>query len=294
VVAIPTETVYGLAASLSKGHAIERIFSLKGRPNDNPLIVHLADYSQVPDYAKEMPDGFDQLARCFWPGPLTVVLPAIKKQVPDIVRAGLSTVALRIPGHPITRRVLEQTGPLVMPSANLSGKPSATSPDHVAHDFGQGLPVLDGGESWKGVESTILLFRKRKWEIVRLGALTPEIFGPCLGYTPLFHQESERPVCPGQLYRHYAPQAVLTLDPCVPPEEIGAVLGFSNRKYPQTCKVFTLGPLNDPETVIKKLYKTLRLLDSEGVQAAWVDTDFPNTGLWATISERLRKASKNS
>ncbi len=293
VVAIPTETVYGLAASLSNPEAIEHIFTLKGRPADNPLIIHVADSSQVVCYTKDIPEDFEVLANTFWPGPMTLVLPAVKEWVPSIVRADLDTVAFRIPSHPLTLQVLSNVGPLVMPSANLSGKPSATRPEHVENDFSRDLPVLDGGECYRGVESTILMYNINRWEIVRLGALTPEIFETFLGYKPRVNEfiGEEHPVCPGQLYRHYAPQATLILDADTPPESIGAVVGFSNRTYPDSCRIFELGATTDPEEVAKNLYGTLRLLDSEGIKAAWVDTSFPKAGLCSTIAERLRNAS---
>jgi L-threonylcarbamoyladenylate synthase len=121
VVAIPTETVYGLAASLSSSEAIDHIFTLKGRPADNPLIIHVADSLQVKYYTQNIPEGFDALASTFWPGPMTLILPAVKEWVPATVRANLDTVAFRIPSHPLTLQVLSDVGPLVMPSANLSG-----------------------------------------------------------------------------------------------------------------------------------------------------------------------------
>lgn len=293
VVAIPTETVYGLAASLSDPEAIEHIFTLKGRPADNPLIIHVADHSQVEFYTKDVPKGFEVLATTFWPGPMTLVLPAVKDWVPSIVRAGLDTVAFRIPSHPLTLQVLSNVGPLVMPSANLSGKPSATRPEHVESDFGKDFPILDGGECHRGVESTILMHNKGKWEIVRLGALTPEIFEPLLGYLPRINEciDEEHPVCPGQLYRHYAPQATLILDKGVTPDSIGTIIGFSDRSYPVSCRVYELGSIANPEEVAKNLYEILRKLDREGVEKAWVDTSFPSNGLWTTVAERLIKAS---
>lgn len=293
VVAIPTETVYGLAATLSDPEAIEHIFRLKGRPADNPLIIHLADSSQVEFYSKDIPKDFDILANTFWPGPMTLVLPAEIEWVPSIVRANLNTVAFRIPSHPLTLQVLTTVGPLVMPSANLSGLPSATRPEHVENDFGKDFPVLDGGECYRGVESTILMYNETQWEIVRLGALNPEIFEPYLGYCPTINERigDAHPICPGQLYRHYAPHATLILDKGISPDAIGTVIGFSDRSYPSSCRVYQLGSAANPEEVAKNLYEILRKLDTEGIEKAWVDTEFPTTGLWSTVAERLRKAS---
>lgn len=292
VVAIPTETVYGLAASLSNPDAIEHIYTLKGRPANNPLIIHVGDASQVLFYTKDIPEGFEILANTFWPGPMTLLLPAEKEWVPSIVRADLDTVAFRIPSHPLTLQVLGYTGPLVMPSANLSGKPSATRPEHVENDFGNTFPVLDGGECYRGVESTILTYHNDKWEIVRLGALTAETFEPFLRYRPRVNEfvDEEYPVCPGQLYRHYAPLAMLLLDPILPNEGIEAIVGFSERQYPPQYRLFELGSSQNAEEVAKNLYRIFRLLDSEGIKTAWVDTHFPDSGLWTTIKERIRKA----
>jgi L-threonylcarbamoyladenylate synthase len=293
VVAMPTETVYGLAASLSNPDAIAQIFALKGRPANNPLIVHVADSLQVQSYSKNVPEGFDVLANTFWPGPMTLVLPAINESVPSLVRANLDTVAFRIPNHPLILQVLSKVGPLVMPSANLSGKPSSTRLEHVEDDFGKEFPVLDGGECHRGVESTILMHPIDRWEILRRGALPPKIFEKLLGYIPTVNEVvgEEHPLCPGQLYRHYAPQATLILNPRISAGAVGTVLGFCDRSYPLSCRVFSLGSSTNSEEVAKNLYDTLRLLDQEGVQMAWVDTEFPMEGLWTTIAERLRKAA---
>jgi L-threonylcarbamoyladenylate synthase len=293
VVAIPTETVYGLAASLSHSEAIERIFTLKGRPAKNPLIVHVADMSQVSYYSREIPEDFDKLARAFWPGPLTMVIPSQPEWVPTTVRAGLPTVAFRIPSHPLTLQVLNRVGPLVMPSANLSGKPSATRPEHVEVDFGEDFPILNGGNSLRGLESTILFHRKDRWEICRLGALTPEAFTPILGYEPTFYMNVDQnaPVSPGQLLRHYAPRTKLTLSNSIPEIGSGTIVGFSDRNYPGSFRVLALGPVGNPEKIAENLYSVLRQLDEEDIKDAWVDMNFPREGLWRTVAERLQTAS---
>ena len=294
VVAIPTETVYGLAASLSCSEAIDHIFTLKGRPADNPLIIHGADSTQVEYYTKNVPEGFEALAATFWPGPMTLVLPAVTEWVPSTVRANLDTVAFRIPSHPLTLQVLAEVGPLVMPSANISGRPSATCPEHVENDFGEDFPVLDGGICHCGVESTILVYQTGHWNIVRLGALSPDTFETILGYVPHTEElgeDSLHPICPGQFYRHYAPSAVLILDPSINPASIGFVVGFGDRNYPPSCRVFSLGASTDPEQAAKNLYQVLRNLDRQGIKEAWVDMNFPQYGLWETVGERLRKAS---
>lgn len=293
VVALPTETVYGLAASLSHSEAIEQIFTLKGRPSNNPLIVHVADSSQVKYYSRNIPEGFDKLASTFWPGPLTIIIPVEPEWVPNSVRAGLPTVAFRVPGHPLTLQVINRVGPVVMPSANLSGRPSATRPEHVEVDFGAHFPVLYDGNSIKGVESTILFHRNGRWEITRLGALTAELFTPLLGYEPPFVRATsqENLISPGQLLRHYAPQAKLILTFTVPENGTGTLIGFSDRSYPESYNLISLGPLKNPEKVAENLYSVLRKLDEKRIDRAWVDMNFPREGLWRTIAERLKTAS---
>lgn len=292
VVAVPTETVYGLAASLDHPRAIESIFALKSRPRDNPLIIHLAEREMIDRFALNYPPHFDELADAFWPGPLTLILP-IKDDVPASVCAGLSTGAFRIPALDLTRSLLKLTGPLVMPSANLSGRPSATCPEHVEEDFGAFFPVLDGGVCMKGLESTILLHRESEWVITRLGVLSPEAFLPILGYTPrsIGFKGSGTPLSPGQRYRHYAPIARLWLGGSIH-SSISCIIGFKECSYPPNKRVFYLGSLGNPEEVASNLYQTLRQIDAEGISDAWVDMDFPRTGLWLTIAERLTKAGE--
>ncbi len=293
VVGIPTETVYGLAASLLHSEAIRTVFSLKGRPSNNPLIVHIADRKELDAFQPYYPPDFDRLAQNFWPGPLTMVIPVDPNTIPHEVRAGLPTVAVRMPQHPLTLQLLKSTGPLVMPSANLSGKPSATSPEHVEQDFGREFPVLDGGECVRGLESTILFHTGSYWEVIRQGALPPEAFSGVLGYTPKIAngKNQEKPLCPGQLHRHYAPKAKLHLVEKFHCEMQGPILGFADRSYPQGCRVISLGLLSKPETIAENLYSILRLLDEEGITSVWVDNAFPRNGLLSTIAERLQKAS---
>jgi L-threonylcarbamoyladenylate synthase len=291
VLAVPTETVYGLAACLTQPVTIERIFTLKGRPRANPLIIHVADWHEICHYTTHYPPGFEALAQTFWPGALTCILP-VHSKVPSIVRAGLPTAGFRVPDLALTRQLLQETGPLVMPSANLSGRPSATRPEHVEEDFGIDFPVLDGGICSKGVESTILFYQEPEWVVVRLGALAPEVFESVLGYQPRFVQKKEgaQPLCPGQLFRHYAPRARLILGGAAAIAEARFVLGFKERRYPVNKRIILLGSLSQPEEVAENLYQALRQLDQEGAAQAWVDMDFPRQGLWQTIAERLMRA----
>ena len=291
VVAIPTETVYGLAAALNQPGAIDKVFDLKKRPQNNPLIIHLADPSQIHPFTSKLPLDFDLLADAFWPGPLTMVVPVHTDRIPEKARANLPTAAFRVSAHPMTKAVIEKTGPLVMPSANLSGRPSSTSPIHVESDFGSNFPVLNGGPCDKGLESTILLFTEQRWKIVRLGSISPEEFRSVLGYIPevATNAEHKTPLCPGQLYRHYAPKAKLTLLATIPSDLQGVILGYPSRIYPPGCQLVPLG--NTPAEVAESLYHVLRLIDLEGITHSYVDLDIPQEGLWLTILERLKKAA---
>lgn len=292
VVAVPTETVYGLAASLHRPEAIARLFALKGRPLANPLIIHVANLSELDAYLSDRPPGFEDLAKVFWPGAMTCVLPIYPECIPALARAGLPTAGFRIPAPSLTRALLQATGPLVMPSANLSGRPSATCPEHVEADFGEDFPVLDGGHCQKGVESTILFYKEVEWVILRLGALSPENFEDVLGYQPkVIMKQASVPLCPGQLFRHYAPRARLWLGKERPKREGAFILGFRERDYPG-CHVIVLGSLKSPEEVAENLYGCLRQLDGEEATEAWVDMDFPEERLWKTIHERLERAGE--
>jgi tRNA threonylcarbamoyl adenosine modification protein (Sua5/YciO/YrdC/YwlC family) len=173
VVALPTETVYGLAADASNILAVEKIFELKQRPADNPLIVHLADAEQISTFSDFHSDELSRLIERFWPGPLTLILPK-KSNVLDIITAGLDTVALRMPNHPSTLSVIRLSGPLAAPSANRSGRPSPTRPEHVIDDFGSDLPVVDGGSCTIGLESTVLDISGEDPAILRPGKITAE------------------------------------------------------------------------------------------------------------------------
>lgn len=293
VVAVATETVYGLAASVHHQEAIDAIFSIKGRPANNPLIVHVSTPEQLLPYVNGLPPSFNALTEALWPGPLTIVLPVKENSLFPSICAGLPTAAFRVPAHPLARQLLNLTGPLVMPSANLSGRPSATSAAHVEVDFGPDFPVLDGGPCSCGLESTIIIYNDHTWKIIRLGALPVEAFQPILGYLPSVESAKNQkiPLCPGQLYRHYAPAAKLTLTSSFNPEMRGVVLGYSGRHYPEGLRLISLGSENRPEQVAESLYDALRLLDAESVEEAWVDIDVPSDGLWRTILERLNKAA---
>lgn len=294
VVALPTETVYGVAASIHHPKAIQRIFDLKNRPSNNPLIVHIASFEQLYPLVSSLPPKSEQLARAFWPGPLTLIFPIQSQSLNPIITAGLITAAFRMPCHSLTQQVIQQVGPLVMPSANLSGRPSSTSPQHVEEDFGPSFPILDGGDCKQGVESTILCYYRDRWKIARAGALPPEAFLPLLGYSPSFliKNKEEAPLCPGQHYRHYAPHCYLILTMNFIEESDGLILGFSDREYPSNYTIWHFGDSSHPETALQQLYRLLRQLDREKIKEAYVDVRFPEEGLWLTLKERLQRAAQ--
>lgn len=289
VVAVPTETVYGLAASLHSEKAIEKIFELKSRPKENPLIVHISQKEQISQICGGLPPFFEELARAFWPGPLTLVAPAAMS-VPSIARAGLPTAAVRMPDHPLTLKLIDAIGPIVAPSANLSGLPSSTTPDHVEQDFGKEFPILEGGTCTKGIESTILIFDGSVWRIGRQGSIPLEEFSRILPYHLCFDKRKNSS-CPGQMFKHYSPRAKLTLSQESYSGTPETVVGFEGRHYPNARQVLILGEIEKPETVMANLYNILRQLDNAGIEEAWIDADFPRKGLLATIAERLEKAS---
>jgi L-threonylcarbamoyladenylate synthase len=290
VVAIPTETVYGLAACVHQPKAIAHIFSLKNRPLQNPLIIHVAHYTDIAFYVNRYPPHYDELAHAFWPGAFTCILPIDPNKILTLVRAGLHTAAFRIPSLSITQQLLSITGPLVMPSANLSGKPSSTLYTHVEEDFGKDFPILEGEVCPKGLESTILAYEKGEWQVARLGALAAEVFIPILGYQPQILNSKKQPICPGQLFRHYAPKAKLVIGDLSEQTTVQFIIGFKEKQYPLNKRILYIGSLENPEEVGENLYRVLRQLDEEEAPIAWIDMDFPAEGLWATIRERFLRA----
>lgn len=211
-VAFPTETVYGLGAPISSAEGIQKIFQMKGRPSDNPLICHIESMSQLSLLARDVPPQALTLAHHFWPGPLTLVL---KKQdaVLSCITGGLDTVAIRMPRHPLALELIRQVGePLVAPSANRSGKPSSTTAEHVLTDFSdEAGAVIDGGATEEGLESTVVLLAARGPLILRPGTITRERIAEVLKCDIGVAQAEELRASPGTRYRHYAPKASVTL-----------------------------------------------------------------------------------
>ncbi len=218
LVSFPTETVYGLGANAFSADAVSKIFEAKGRPSDNPLIVHISDISEVYSVAEEVPDAAVMLFEAFSPGPLTVVLKK-KDSLPDIVTAGLSTVAVRIPSHPIARALIKAAGvPIAAPSSNLSGRPSPTEAEHVIADMmGRVDAIIDGGACSVGVESTVVEIVGDAVNILRPGGITKADIEKVLSNVSVDRhvtsevKAGEVPKSPGMKYKHYAPDAEVTV-----------------------------------------------------------------------------------
>ncbi|MDX1638224.1 MAG: L-threonylcarbamoyladenylate synthase [Balneolaceae bacterium] len=207
-VAFPTETVYGLGADAWNPDAIKRVFEIKGRPADNPLIVHIATSEQVKNFAADIPEAASILMEACWPGPLTMVFKK-RPEVMDMVTAGLQTVAIRWPGHALAQELIFRAGPLVAPSANRSGRPSPTKAEHVTDDFGRDFPVVDGGTTQIGLESTVLDVTGKPLRIYRPGYLGKEKFEE-LTRLEVIHQQNmddQEVRSPGTKYSHYSPNA---------------------------------------------------------------------------------------
>ena len=292
LVAFPTETVYGLGADATNGEAVARIFEAKGRPHFNPLIVHVADLP-----AAEQLGVFSakarQLAGAFWPGPLTLVVQRQPKATTsDLVSAGLSTLALRVPDHPVARALLRAAGrPLAAPSANRSGHVSATTARHVADDLGRRVSmILDGGPTAHGLESTILDATGDRITLLRPGAIPVETIEYLLGERiEHIRHAGPRPLAPGQLASHYAPRAAIRLNAraCQPGD---ALLAFGAELPATAGPVINLSPRGDLIEAAAALFSALRQLDQSGTATIAV-MPIPHDGLGAAINDRLERAA---
>jgi L-threonylcarbamoyladenylate synthase len=313
LVAFPTETVYGLGADATNGQAVARIFAVKGRPHFNPLIAHVADLAAAETIAI-FDDRARALARAFWPGPLTMVLPrrqaggssntgAPPVFVSDLMTAGLDTIAVRVPSHPVARALLRAAGvPVAAPSANRSGRVSPTTAGHVASDFGEDVAwILDGGRCVHGLESTIVTFeanpsagsqagRAQNTVILRTGAVTAEQIEAVIGdpVNAPKPQMQQAPAAPGQLASHYAPSARVRLAAAdVAHNE--ALLAFG-RALSTSRPSFNLSPAGNLIEAAANLFEALRRLDRPGIDCIAV-MPIPHTGIGAAINDRLKRAA---
>jgi L-threonylcarbamoyladenylate synthase len=291
LVAFPTETVYGLGADATNGLAVAGIFSAKGRPSFNPLIIHIAEPAQAARLAV-VNDRAQRVMAAFWPGPLTLVLPARPgTPIEPLATAGLETIALRCPAHPVAQALLRAARvPIAAPSANRSGHVSATTAEHVAADFGDDVSiVLDAGPAPIGLESTILDLTADRPRLLRTGAVTREdlerIIGP-IGDADVVRDAQDRPSAPGQLESHYAPRARVIMNARTPPP--GAVyVAFGPCDVPGA---HTLSATGDLTEAAANLFSLLRALDATGIAVIAV-APIPETGLGRAINDRLRRAA---
>ena len=307
IVAIPTETVYGLAGNALDGGVTEKIYKAKGRPSDNPLIVHISEYSQWAPLVREIPESAKALAEAFWPGPLTVILPK-SQLIPDEVSGGLSTVAVRMPSDEIARKIITEAGvPLAAPSANTSGKPSPTTAKHVIDDlYGRIDAIVDGGDCSVGVESTVLSLAVSPPRLLRPGGITPEMLTEVLGeieiddavYNKL--AEGKQAASPGMKYKHYSPKAEIVLiksdlDAFIRyakenATENSAVLCFEGEEGSMPIRSITYGKKDDALSQAKNIFDALRRLDEIGADKVFAR--YPkNDGVGLAVFNRLIRAA---
>jgi L-threonylcarbamoyladenylate synthase len=312
LVAFPTETVYGLGAHALDRAAVHRIFEAKGRPTNDPLIVHIGSLDQIAALVTRIPDAARQLAMRFWPGPLTLVLPR-SALVPDEVTAGLDTVAVRIPAHPVARALLAAAAlPVAAPSANLFSRPSPTRAGHVLEDLDGRIDlVIDGGPTNVGVESTVLDLSRELATILRPGAVTREMLLEVLEQVAVSAHSvrsvsNEPMVSPGLLVKHYSPRAPLTLYEgeatsiarCISRDaqaevERGRSVGIvaADEDAIAVGRVVRLGSGGDLAAVASRLYAALRDLDAAGVDVIFARGFSTSSGLGVAIQDRLRRAA---
>ncbi|RKD23050.1 threonylcarbamoyl-AMP synthase [Ammoniphilus oxalaticus] len=327
-IAFPTETVYGLGANALSSAAVKRIFEAKGRPSDNPLIVHIADQQAVHQLVRSIPEKAQRLMDAFWPGPLTLIFPK-KEGIAAEVTAGLDSVGIRMPDHPLALALIRATGlPLAAPSANRSGRPSPTTAAHVEEDLqGKIAGIVDGGATGVGVESTVLDVTLDPPMILRPGGVTKEALERVVGKVAVdpavTMQADEQPRAPGMKYQHYAPQAEMwTVDaPSVEAQTalIRERIGQARRSLGDESQegshrelkigvlattetqaeyagiadyVAVCGSRHDLASVARGLYDALRSFDQQQVEFILAES-FPTTGVGAAIMNRLNKAAGN-
>lgn len=305
IVAIPTETVYGLAADAFNDEAVRNIFVAKGRPQDNPLIVHISSFEQIYSLASEVPDSAKKLADKFWPGPLTVILPK-KDTVPDVTSGGLDTVAIRMPSHPVANRIIELSCPLAAPSANISGFPSPTSFEHVEADMmGRADAICDGGDCAVGVESTVITLATEAPVLLRPGGVTLEQLREVLGEVRVADavlnpmKKDEKAESPGMKYKHYSPKAELTVVrgnikefvSFASSSDFDSILCFEGEEELFEDKItVTFGSINDPLSQAQRLFDALRELDEKGAKRVIVRSPSKN-GVGLAVCNRLYRAA---
>lgn len=294
LVAIPTETVYGLAADASNDEAISKVFALKGRPSDRPLIVHLGDESWLDQWARDIPPYAHALAKAFWPGPLTLVLPK-QTHVSPKVTGGQPTVALRVPNHPMALALLHRFGRgLVAPSANRYGHISPTSADDVKAEFGDQVPlILDGGACEVGIESTIVSCLDEHPRVLRLGSISSEALAAVTGRAVEMGSGEDGVVVPGQVLSHYAPRtptAWLNDGGALAPNIDADTVGFLGFAEPAIAYKHVIVLPQEPGLAAHRLYASLRRLDGAGIDLIVIEPPPPGDQ-WAAVRDRLSRAT---
>ena len=301
VVAFPTETVYGLGADATNPEAVRRIFEIKGRPPNHPLIVHIAHASLLDQWAREIPEAARRLAERFWPGPLTLILRR-QRHVPDAVTGGQDSVGLRVPNHPLALELLRALGPehgLAAPSANRFGRISPTRAEHVREELGEAVDmVLDGGPCQVGLESTIVSFVGGKPQLLRPGSIGVAEIEAVLG-EPLAGARHDAPRAPGMLPAHYAPNTpvwLLSADKLeieahrrLAQGQRIAALTLSVAALPEGCVRQIMPP--DPTDYARELYARLRAMDATGCDAILVEAP-PQQAAWQAVLDRLERAAR--
>ena len=306
-VAIPTETVYGIAADCFNETAVDKIYLAKGRPSDNPLIVHIAHFDEIYSLVKNVPETAKQLCEKFWPGPLTVILPK-KSTVSDKVSGGLPTVAVRMPSHPVARAIIEASGtPLAAPSANISGFPSPTSFSYVKDDMYGRLPaIVDGGDCDFGIESTVITLAENPPVLLRPGAVTKEQLEEILGEIKLHNailnplESNEQASSPGMKYKHYSPVASITVVHGTKEEFIRFIktnpnfadhaLCFEGEENEIPLPSVSFGKEDDPFSQAKRLFDAFRELDEMGAKKVLARSP-SRDGVGLGVCNRLYRAA---
>lgn len=296
VVAIPTETVYGLAGNAFEPKALAKIFAAKERPTFDPLIVHISDISQMADIAKDIPEEAYQLAEAFWPGPLTMILPK-KDCIPDLCTSGLPSVAVRFPSHPVARAIINASGlPLAAPSANLFKHVSPTTAEHVAAQLSDRIAgIVDGGPCQVGVESSIVSLTGDVPTVLRPGAITPEMVKKVLGRVAIKESTSkpgEAMQAPGQCDTHYRPQVPLYFgevpaNAVLPENTVRIAFGNYQGVIPAAVNLSATGDMTEATA---KLYAYMHDLDDPKYDLILVDP-IPNQGVGMALNDRLKRAS---
>ncbi|WP_205407192.1 L-threonylcarbamoyladenylate synthase [Sporosarcina sp. PTS2304] len=307
VVAFPTETVYGLGAVATDEKAVQRIFEAKGRPADNPLIVHIGRKQDVAQYVADVPKVAEVLMEEFWPGPLTLVMEKKPGVIAETVTAGMHTVAIRMPDHPVALQLLQKLKlPLAAPSANRSGKPSPTEAEHVYHDLMGKIPlILDGGATGIGVESTVLDVTVTPPVILRPGGISKEQIEELIGTVHVAtkpEDEIQTPRAPGMKYTHYAPDAPLfviepnlaviehALDHIHQQKKRAAIIGPDELYTEKADWYFSTGSIDSQESLATNLYRAIRQCDTTDADMILaIETDL--SGIGAAVMNRLEKAS---